>query len=346
MPSLTLRQIIDLTHGETRGDLSTIIERVRPSDDAGPRDLTFVTTDDAASVTGSSAGAILVPASIEGHSDNWIRVENPYYAFSQVLREWFWTVPAPGGISQRSSIAESAHLGRNVRIGDWVTIGEGAVIGEDVIIREGCSIGDDVTVGRKTVLFPNVTLYQGVSIGERCILHASVVVGSDGFGFATHEGVHHKIPHIGSVVIGDDVEIGAGSTIDRGTLDDTIIQEGTKIDNQVMIAHNVEIGRHCFFAAQSGIAGSTVIGDYCAFGGHSGAAGHIRIGNQVMVTALTVVAKSYDGPVTLAGVPARPVQETRRRDAMISRIPDMIRRLEELEKASHPLNDPHDSKDQ
>lgn len=342
MPKLTIRQIADLTGGETSGESNAVVERVRPVSDAGPGDLSFLVSADLKAAERSRASALLVPTALESKSPSWIRVENPYFAISQVLREWFWTIPAPPGISDKAEIAASARLGNNVRIGPFVTIGERAVIGDDVIIREGVSIGQDVSIGRKSVLFPNVTLYHGVSIGERCIIHSGAVIGSDGFGFATHAGRHHKIPQIGSVVIENDVEIGSGSTIDRGTLKDTIVREGTKIDNLVMIAHNVEVGRHCFFAAQTGIAGSTTIGDYCAFGGHSGAVGHIRIGSQVMVSAMTVITKPVDGPVTLAGVPARPLMEARRNDAMTKRIPEIMKRLATLE---HRFADDDASKD-
>lgn len=331
MTTLKIKQILALTGGTTTGDEERTIERVRPLDEAGPNDLAFLVNDDPTAAQTSGAGAILVPSEIEGDSDRWIRVDNPYFAFSQVLREWFWTIPASEGISDQAVIAPSARLGRNVRIGPWVTIGPDAVVGDDVIVRENCSIGQGAVVGRKTVLYPNVTLYHEVRVGERCIFHSGVVIGSDGFGFATHDGKHHKIPQIGSVRIENDVEIGSGSAVDRGTLRDTVIREGTKIDNLVMIAHNVVVGRHCFLAAQTGIAGSTIVGDYCAFGGQSGAAGHIRIGDQVMVAAKSAVMKSIDGPVTVAGSPARPLRETRRSEAAIRRIPDMMKRLKELE---------------
>lgn len=332
MPNVTVGQIAELTGGITAGDSQKVIDHVRPLEDAGPDDLAFLVAPDAKAAAETSAGALLVPADLDGDDPSWIRVENPYFAFSQVLREWFWEIPGPAGISRMSVIAESATLGRDVSIGPFVTIGERAVIEDDVILREGVSIGDDVRIGRKSVLFPNVTIYQGVAIGERCIIHSSAVIGSDGFGFATHGGRHHKIPQIGSVVIENDVEIGSGSTIDRGTLKDTIVREGTKIDNLVMIAHNVEIGRHCFLAAQSGIAGSTIVGDYCAFAGQSGAVGHIRLGAQVMVAAKAAVTKSVDGPVTLAGVPARPLREARRSEALVRRVPEMMKRLAALER--------------
>jgi UDP-3-O-[3-hydroxymyristoyl] glucosamine N-acyltransferase len=332
VPEITVAEVLRLTEGETTGNPSRRITRVRPLEDASEGDLSFlVDREKGAAAESSGAGAILVPRDFQPDSDRWIRVDDPYYAFSQVLREWFWDVPAPDGISNEAAIDASAVIGEGVRIGPRVTVGKDAVIGDGVIIREGCSIGTGATIGRRSILYPNVTIYHEVAIGERCIIHAGAVIGADGFGFATRGGRHHKIPQIGSVRIGSDVEIGAGSTIDRGTLNDTVVGEGTKIDNLVMIAHNVKVGKHCFFAAQSGVAGSTEIGDYCAFGGQSGAAGHLRLGREVLVAAKTAVTKSFDGPVTLAGVPARPLRETRRSDALVRSLPRLIERLEAVE---------------
>jgi UDP-3-O-[3-hydroxymyristoyl] glucosamine N-acyltransferase len=342
VPKIAVAEVLRLTGGETTGSHSGEISRVRPLEDAGPDALSFlVDRSRGAAAESSGAAVILVPRDLDSHSDRWIRVDDPYFAFSQVLREWFWEIPAPEGVSSDAVIDASAVLASDVRIGPRVVIGEDAIIGEGVIIREGCSIGRGATIGRRSVLYPNVTIYHDVAIGERCIIHAGAVIGADGFGFATRGGRHHKIPQIGSVRIGNDVEIGACSTIDRGTLNDTVVGEGTKIDNQVMIAHNVQVGKHCFFAAQSGVAGSTEIGDYCAFGGQSGAVGHVRLGREVLVAAKTAVTKSFEGPVTLAGVPARPLRETRRSDALVRSLPRLIQRLEAVEAVlAGPSQDP------
>jgi UDP-3-O-[3-hydroxymyristoyl] glucosamine N-acyltransferase len=200
-----------------------------------------------------------------------------------------------------------------------------------VTIFDGCHVGPDCVVGEGSLLYPNVTVYHGCLIGRRCILHSGVVVGSDGYGFATSGGGHHKIPQVGIVRIEDDVEVGAGTTIDRATLGETVIGEGTKIDNLVQIGHNVRIGKHCLLVAQVGIAGSTEIGDHVVFGGQSGAGGHLKIASNVKVGSRAAVMKSWEEEVTLSGTPARPLQEHLRAEALIRRLPKMQERIEKLE---------------
>lgn len=275
---------------------------------------------------------MIVPRDMEGTNERWIRVDHPIYAISQVLRAWFWELPVFEGIHDTAIVHPSAVVDPSAGIGAWVTIGENAEISAGVSIYERCSVGRNSRLGAGTFLYPNVTIYDDVTIGERGIVHAGVVIGGDGFGFATWEGTHHKVPQIGGVRIGDDVEIGANSTIDRGTLGNTVIGDGTKLDNMVMVGHNVEIGKHCFLAAQTGIAGSTTIGDYCAFGGQSGAVGHLKIGNQVQVAAQSALTKNTDGPVTVSGKPSRPVKEQLRKEALLARLPKLVERVKLLEK--------------
>lgn len=334
MPRISIGDIVDLVDGEYSGDRSGWIDAVRPLGEAGAHDLSFLASPRyEAEARSSSAGAILVRRDLIDDSPPWIRVEDPYYALACVLQKWFSEVPRPSGISERASIATTVRIGEQAAIGDWTTIGEGAVIGNRVTIHDNVSIGPNVVIGDDCIIYPNATLYHGVRIGSRCIIHASAVIGSDGFGFATHQGVHHKILQIGIVRIEDDVEIGAGTTIDRAALGETVIGQGTKIDNLVQIAHNVRVGKGCFIAAQAGIAGSTEIGDYCAFGGQSGATGHVRLGSRVMVSGRSVVMKSVAGPGTFAGTPARPLMEQRRREAMIGRLPRLIERIRAIERA-------------
>jgi len=334
MPRISIGDIVDLVNGECSGDRSSWIDSVRSLGEAGVNDLSFLANPRyEAEVRSSSAGAILVRRDLTGDSPSWIRVDDPYYALARVLEKWFAEVPRPSGVSGRASIGATARIGEQAAVGDWTTIGEGAVIGNRVAIYDNVSIGANVMIGDDSVIYPNATLYHGVRIGNRCIIHASAVIGSDGFGFATHQGVHHKIPQIGIVRIEDDVEVGAGTTIDRAALGETVIGQGTKIDNLVQIAHNVKIGKGCFIAAQAGIAGSTEIGDYCAFGGQSGVTGHVRLGARVMVSGGSAVMKSVAGPGTFAGTPARPLMEQRRREAMIGRLPRLIGRIRAIERA-------------
>jgi len=335
MPRVTVAEIAELVEGRWTGDPSRAVTGVRTLADAGPDDLSFLANPKYAPALGETrAGVILVGQGLEGESDRWLRVEDPYFALSQVISRWFQTVALPEGVSDRAAIAPGAKLGSNVAVAPFVSIGEGAVIGDDVVLFAGVTIGAGASVGDGSILYPNVTVYHGCSIGRRCIVHAGSVIGGDGFGFATRKGTHHKIPQIGIVRIEDDVEIGAGTTIDRAALGETVIGEGTKIDDQVMIAHNVVVGKRCLIAAQTGIAGSTRIEDDCVFGGQVGVVGHVHLGPKLMVGAKSAVMKSMKGPETVSGIPARPLRERLRHDALVARLPKLVKRLEALERAA------------
>ncbi|MEO8217909.1 MAG: UDP-3-O-(3-hydroxymyristoyl)glucosamine N-acyltransferase [Acidobacteriota bacterium] len=334
MPSVSLQEIVTLTGGICTGDLQRLIHGVRSLAEAGDDDLSFLANPKYLGLLeGTAAGAVLVPENTAGDSRCWIRVSDPYYAFAQVLEQWFAPAESDPVVSPLSAVAPSARLGANVSIGPFVSIGENAVIGEGVSIHSGVSIGQGVSIGSGSTLYANVSVYRDCQIGNRCVVHAGAVIGSDGFGFATHEGVHNKIRQIGIVRIEDDVEVGAGTTIDRAALGETVIGTGTKIDNLVQIGHNVRIGRHCLIVAQVGIAGSTEIGDYCVFGGQAGVSGHLKLGSRVQAGAQAAVMKDWDGPVTLAGSPARPLRQSLRSEAMIHRLPEIMQRLKRLEKA-------------
>jgi len=193
-------------------------------------------------------------------------------------------------------------------------------IGNDVIIHSNVTIDDDVAIGDGTTIYPNVAVHYGSQIGRRCVIHSSAVIGSDGYGFATQHGRHYKIPQIGIVRIEDDVEIGAGTTIDRAALGETVIGEGTKIDNLVQIGHNVRVGRHCLLVSQVGIAGSTVLGDYVVVAGQSGFAGHLTIGDRVQVAAKSAVLDDVAAGEKVMGIPAIPFRDFARREATLRRL--------------------------
>lgn len=331
----TLGEIADLVEGEFNGDRTRRITGARSLADAGPEDLSFLANARYQSQLATTrAGAVLVESGMAGESARWIRVRDPYYALARVLQAFFAEVPLPSpGVSPLASIHATARLADDVRIGPFVTVGPDAAIGDRAVLFEGVSVGAGASIGPDSRLYPSVVVYHGCLIGARCIVHSGAVIGADGFGFATHEGVHHKIPQIGIVRIEDDVEIGAGTTIDRAALGETVVGRGTKIDNLVQVGHNVRIGRGCFIVAQVGIAGSTEIGDYCAIGGQAGLTGHIRLGARVMVAAQAAVMKDFDGPVTVAGSPARPLREHLRSEAMIRKLPELIDRVGALEGA-------------
>lgn len=322
--------------GEYRGDRDLRILGVKPIGEAGGHDLTFLSNEKYAPLLKSThAGAVLVGTEQPGQSERWIRVPDPAAAIADVLQKWFAQAHGPEGISTSSYVHSSVKLGANVRIGDGVSIGADSRIGDDVTIFAGTFIGASCSIDDGTTIYPNATLYHGTTVGKRCIVHASVVIGSDGYGFTMSKGRHKKIPQIGIVRIDDDVEIGAGTTIDRGALGETTIGEGTKIDNLVHIAHNVKIGKHCLIVAQVGISGSSEVGDYSVLAGQAGVAGHVKIGSRVQVAAQSAVMKDFNGPLKLMGSPARPMQDQLRLQALIRRLPEILERLAELE--SHTL---------
>jgi UDP-3-O-[3-hydroxymyristoyl] glucosamine N-acyltransferase len=319
---VTLGEIVDFVGGAFGGARETRVDGVAPLSEATGRQITFLHNPKYASqVASTRAAAVLVATDLPGDDARWIRVGDPYFAMAQVVTKWFDARPKPPiGVSPLASVAATAKLGANVRVGAFTSIGNGVVIGDDVTIYSHVAIEDGVTIGDGTILYPQVSIYFGSRIGKRCILHSGVVIGSDGYGFATHQGRHQKIPQVGTVRIEDDVEIGAGSTIDRAALGETVIGEGTKIDNLVQVGHNVKVGKHCFLVAQVGIAGSTEIGDYVAVAGQSGFAGHLKIGNRVQVAAKSAVLDDVADGEKVMGIPAVPFREFARREGALRRL--------------------------
>lgn len=321
MPAVPISEIVAFVGGRYSGPAGRMIDGVAPLAVAGEAQLTFLSNPKYASQLASTrAAAILVSESVAGDDDRLVRVGNPYFAMARVVAKYFDRRPMPSGISPLSSIAPSATLGSNVAIGPFTTIGDGVSLGDNVVIFQNVSIEAETTIGDGTIVYPQVSIYDRSVIGRRCIIHSGVVIGADGYGFATEGGRHHKIPQIGIVRIGDDVEIGAGSTIDRAALGETSIGDGTKIDDQVMIAHNVKVGRHCLLVAQVGIAGSTELGDYVVVAGQSGFSGHLKIGNNVQVAAKSAVLDDVPDGAKVMGIPAIPFREFARREATLRRL--------------------------
>jgi UDP-3-O-[3-hydroxymyristoyl] glucosamine N-acyltransferase len=260
--------------------------------------------------------------------------EDPYYTFAKVLA-LFHPIERQSfvvGIHPTAVIHEEVSIGQGVSVGPHVVVCEGTEIGDRVVLLSNVVVGRHCRIGPETFIYPNVTLYDRTVIGARVILHAGVVIGSDGFGFAPGKDGYHKIPQVGNVLIEDDVEIGANTTIDRGTMGVTRIARGTKIDNLVQIAHNVTIGRNTVIAAQVGIGGSTHIGDDVQIGGQAGLVGHIEVGNGAGIGAQAGVTKSVPGRVMITGYPARPLWTVRRTDAAQHRLPELLKTIREQEK--------------
>jgi UDP-3-O-[3-hydroxymyristoyl] glucosamine N-acyltransferase len=321
MPAVPISEIVAYAGGRYSGPAGRMIDGVAPLANAGESHLTFLSNPKYTSQLASTrAAAILVSDSVPGEDDRFIRVANAYYAMAGIVAKYFDRRPMPKGISPLASISSTATLGANVAIGPFSTIADDVIIGDNAVIFQNVSIEAGSTIGDGTIVYPQVSIYDRSIIGKRCIIHSGVVIGGDGYGFATEGGRHHKIPQIGIVRIGDDVEIGAGSTIDRAALGETSIGDGTKIDDQVMIGHNVKVGRHCLLVAQVGIAGSTELGDYVVVAGQSGFAGHLTIGSNVQVAAKSAVLDDVPDGAKVMGIPAIPFRDFARREATLRRM--------------------------
>ena len=321
MPTVSLGEIVDFVGGRYAGDRQREIKAVRPLAEAREDQLSFLSGPKYhAQLASTKAGAILIANDQKGDDARWIRVDHPYFAVARVIARWFGTRPMPKGVSSQASIAPNAKLGANVAIGPFVTIGEGVVLGNNVTIFQGVSIEAGTTIGDDSIVYPNVVIYDGTRIGRRCIIHAGAVIGADGYGFTMYKGRHHKIPQIGIVRIEDDVEVGAGTTIDRAAFGETVIGEGTKIDNLVQVAHNVRVGKHCLLVSQVGISGSAELGDYVAAAGQTGIAGHLKIGNRAQLGGQCGVLSDVPDDAKLMGTPAIPFQEFVRSRAAVRRL--------------------------
>lgn len=332
MSGVTVGEIVDLVGGRYSGARDVRIDGVAPLDEAGEHHLTFLSNPKYAALAETTrAAAILVAADHAGQSPRFIRVGNPYFAMATVVARYFAHRPAPAGISPLASVGKTAKLGRNVAVGPFTTIADDVVVGDDVVIYQNVSIEAGSVVGDGTIIYPLVSIYERTRIGRRCIIHSGAVIGADGYGFATEGGRHHKIPQIGIVRIEDDVEVGAGTCIDRAALGETVIGEGTKIDNLVQIGHNVRTGRHCLLVSQVGIAGSTQLGDYVVVAGQSGFGGHLKIGSGVQVAAKSAVLDDVSSGKVM-GAPAVPFREFARRESLLRKLPELFKRVEELEK--------------
>jgi UDP-3-O-[3-hydroxymyristoyl] glucosamine N-acyltransferase len=333
----SLREITERFGGEVAGDHSVKVSRVATLEAATPGDIAFLVNERyLPQLRSTRAAAVIVGESTRAATQlPRIVCANPYAYFAHVS-----TLFNPGraprpGTHPAAVIDSTAVVAGTAEIGPCVVIGSNARIGAGCVIGAGCYIGDGVTVGDGSRLQPNVTVYHDCVIGERVILHSGVVIGADGFGIAMEEGRWLKVPQIGRVVIGNDVEIGANTTVDRGALDDTVIEEGVKLDNQIQVAHNVRIGAHTAIAGCAGIAGSAKIGSHCRIGGGSGIAGHITIADHVEISAFTLIAKSIDKPGTYTGAYAfEPHAEWRRNAVQLRHLGELADRVRALEKTS------------
>ena len=339
---ISLAQIHDVVGGELVGSPQATVTSLAGFEEAGPNDLTFVTGDRMLKRGGPTvAGALLAHRRLAEIANPHIVVANPTLAFALVAKAFFCPVAPPRGIAAAVVRGIGSQIGPDVSIWPGVTLGDRVTIGARVTLYPGVFVGNDTSIGDDTLLYPNVVVREGCTIGARVIIHSGTVIGSDGFGYVQDQGRHYKIPQLGGVTIEDDVELGANVTIDRATLGQTIIMQGTKVDNLVQIAHNVTIGAHSILVSQVGIAGSTHVGHHVMIGGQAGVADHIVIGDQVMIAARAGVNRNLEPNQIVSGAPVMPHEVWVKAQAVIPRLPELRQTVRTLEDRMKQLEASH-----
>ncbi len=324
--ALTLREIVARLGGEAVGEVPAPLTGIATLDSAGPGDLAFLSNPRyRARLATTRAGAVILgPGDREATTIPRIVADNPYAYYAHAVSLFHPEREPRPGVHATAQVAPGAHVAASAEIGAFVAIGAGARIGERVRIGPGSAVGEGVAIGDDSRLAAHVTVYDGCTVGRRCILHSGCVIGADGFGMAREEGRWIKIPQVGAVRIGDDVEVGANTCIDRGALDDTVIEDGVKLDNLIQVAHNCRIGAHTVIAGCTGISGSTTVGRHCVIGGGVGLVGHISICDHVTISGMSFVTKSITRPGTYtSGMPMMPHAEWLKNAAHLRRL-DMI----------------------
>lgn len=332
MPHI-LQDLAALVNGELIGDGKAVIRGVNSVDTVQEGEIAFAENPQRLQqALQSEASALIVTEAITHlNGKSGIRVRNPKLAFAQLLTLFFPYEKAAGVTHPTAVIGNGVQLAQPVDIRAHAFIGDRTRIGKGTIIEPSTYIGPDVRIGEDCWIGPNVSIYHHIVIGNRVRLHGGVVLGGDGFGYVFHEGRYVKIPQVGIVVIEDDVEIGCNSCVDRATVGSTMVRQGTKIDNQVQVAHNDQIGRHVILSGQVGLAGSITISDYCLLGGKSGVVDHVLVGKGARLGAATIVTKDVPPGVTVFGYPARETKQAREQIAAIGRLPALRKRVAELE---------------
>ena len=336
---LTLQEIADLVQGVPAGDASIVISGVTNIAEAGPGDITFAVPPHLEKAVSSAAAAVIIPETVTTFAKPAIRVANPRLAFTTLLSVFTPPVAVARGVHPTAVLGENVTLGDNVAILPFVVIADNVTIGNNSVIYSHTYIGADAQIGSDCLVYPGVSIRENCQLGSRVIVHSNAVIGSDGFGFVTVNGKHTKVPQVGNVVIEDDVEIGACSTIDRATTGSTVVKKGTKIDNFVHLAHNVVAGENCLFVAFTGIAGSAKIGNNVTFAGQSGSAGHLTIGDNCVFAARSAAISDVPAGSFYAGFPARPHREWLRSEASLHKLPDLLKKVRDLEKRLAQVED-------
>ena len=337
----TAQQIAAFLRGTVEGDPEVKVSNFSKIEEGKPGTLTFLANPKYEHhIYHTEASIVLVNQDFtptEPIHTTLIRVENAYTALAQLLNMVEQAKSKKSGVDSTAFIAPTASVGEDCYIGNMAYIGERVKLGNNCQVYPFAYIGDNVEIGDNTILYPHVTVYHDCRIGQHCILHAGSVIGADGFGFAPEGEQYKKIPQLGNVVIEDNVEIGANTTIDRAVMDSTIIRQGVKLDNLIQIAHNVEVGENTVMAAQVGIAGSVKVGKHCMFGGQVGLAGHIQIADDVTLGAQAGVISSVKEATTLLGAPAIQARNFMRSSAIFNRLPELYRTIGQLQREVETL---------
>lgn len=333
----TAAQIAGILEGEVEGDPEVEVSKLSKIEEGIPESLSFLANPKYTQyIYTTKASVVIVDNNFKAEnkiSTTLIRVDDAYKSFSQLLEYYNQVKMNKTGIEQPVFISESAKYGENIYIGAFAYIGDNVTIGDNVKIYPNVYIGDNVTIGNNVTLFSGAKIYFDTQIGDNCVIHSSAILGADGFGFTPNKkGEFIKIPQTGNVIIEDNVDVGAATSIDRATLGSTIIRKGVKLDNQIQIAHNVEIGKNTVIAAQTGIAGSTKIGENCLIGGQVGFAGHLTIGNNVRIQAQSGIGRNVKDNEILQGSPALTYNDYNKSYVHFKNLPKIINRLNTLEK--------------
>jgi UDP-3-O-[3-hydroxymyristoyl] glucosamine N-acyltransferase len=329
----TVAELAALVDGNLIGDGSVLVRGAAPLSEAGPGDITLVDRADRTDAVASTrASAIVGPRSLSPQGLPVIQVDDVHRAFTVIVARFRPPrVRRRVGISPLAAVSPSASIGRDVDIHPLATIGEDVEIGDRTTIYPGVHVMEGSKIGPDVTIFPNAVLYDNTVVGPRCVIHAGAILGAYGFGYYSADGRHKLSAQLGNVVLEADAEIGAGTTVDRGTYGATVIGEGTKIDNQVMIAHNCRIGRHNMLCAQVGIAGSTTTGDYVVMAGQVGVRDHVHVGDRAVLGAMAGVINDVPDDARLVGIPATPEREQMVKQAALAKLPEMRRQLKQLQ---------------
>ena len=328
----TVKELAQFLGGTVIGDENREISDVKGLAEAGSDDISFAVEPYTEYLPQVHAGAVITEKEYPAGNNTLVLVENPRLAFSKLLELFHPRQSVQKGIHSTAVVDESAKIGENTAVMAYAVIGKNVNIGAGSVIYPYVFIGDNVTIGVNAAIYPGAVIMENTVMGDNAVIRAHAVIGGEGFGFATKDGKHTRIPQIGNVTIGDDVEIGACTTIDNGTLGSTKVGRGTKIDNLVHLGHNVEIGEDCFVIAQTGIAGSTKVGNHVTFAGQTGCTGHITIGDNVTFAGKSGIVGNVASNTINAGFPARPHIEWSRTQVYIKKLPDLAKTVKALEK--------------